>query len=105
MAKSHKFDLENPAPILDDEHEETLAAIDEGIKDANAGRVVSAEQSHKDWVAIAQEMARNARANLAVQRKRLQEILAERERNQSAGDESSESPTLSQSARKDGAPR
>ena len=29
MAKAHKFDLENPAPILDDEDEETLAAIDE----------------------------------------------------------------------------
>jgi hypothetical protein len=29
MAKAHKFDLENPALILDDEDEETLAAIDE----------------------------------------------------------------------------
>jgi len=44
MAKAHKFDLENPAPILDDEDEETLAAIDEGIRDAEAGRVVPAEK-------------------------------------------------------------
>ena len=26
MAKSKKFDLENPAPVVDDEDEETLAA-------------------------------------------------------------------------------
>jgi predicted transcriptional regulator len=38
MAKAKKFDLEDPAPILD-EDEETLAAIDEGIRDAEAGRV------------------------------------------------------------------
>jgi predicted transcriptional regulator len=44
MAKAHKFDLEDPAPILDDEDEETLAAIDEGIRDAEAGRVVPAEK-------------------------------------------------------------
>lgn len=44
MAKAHKFDLENPAPILDDEDEETLAAIDEGIREPEAGRVVPAEK-------------------------------------------------------------
>jgi hypothetical protein len=44
MAKAHKFDLENPAPILDDEDAETLAAIDEGIRDAEAGRLVPAEK-------------------------------------------------------------
>jgi hypothetical protein len=52
MAKAHKFDLENPAPILDDE--ETLAAIDEGIRDAEAGRVVPAEKAREllpKWVA------------------------------------------------------
>lgn len=42
MAKTKKFDLEDPAPILDEEDEETLAAIDEGIRDAEAGRVVPA---------------------------------------------------------------
>jgi predicted transcriptional regulator len=44
MAKAKKLDLETPAPALDDEDEETLAAIDEGIRDADAGRVVSAEK-------------------------------------------------------------
>lgn len=44
MAKARKFDLENPAPILDEEDDETLAAIDEGVRDAEAGRVVPAEK-------------------------------------------------------------
>jgi predicted transcriptional regulator len=47
MAKAHKFDLENPDPILDDDDEETLAAIDEGIRDAEAGRVVPAEKARE----------------------------------------------------------
>ena len=45
MAKPKKFDLENPAPIVDDdEDEETLAAIDEGLRDAETGRTVPAEE-------------------------------------------------------------
>ena len=44
MAKAKKFQLETPLPIVDDEDEETLAAIDEGIRDAKAGRTVPAEQ-------------------------------------------------------------
>lgn len=44
MAKSKKFDLENPAPVVDDEDEETLAAIDEGRRDAEAGRTVPTEE-------------------------------------------------------------
>ena len=44
MAKVKKFDLEAHAPIVDEEDEETLAAIDEGIRDADAGRVVPAEK-------------------------------------------------------------
>jgi hypothetical protein len=47
MAKAHKFDLENPAPSLDDEDEETLAAIDEGTRDAEAGQVVPAEKARE----------------------------------------------------------
>jgi len=47
MAKAKRFDLENPAPIVDDEDEETLAAIDEGIRDAEAGRVVPAEKARE----------------------------------------------------------
>jgi len=30
MAKAKKFDIESPSPVLDEEDEETLAAIDEG---------------------------------------------------------------------------
>jgi hypothetical protein len=44
MAKAKKFELEDPAPILNDKDEETLAAIDEGIRDAEAGRTVPAEE-------------------------------------------------------------
>jgi predicted transcriptional regulator len=44
MAKSKKFDLKNPAPVVDGEDEETLAAIDEGMRDAEAGRTVLAEE-------------------------------------------------------------
>jgi predicted transcriptional regulator len=44
VAKSKKFDLENPAPVVDDENEETLATIDEGMRDAEAGRTVPAEE-------------------------------------------------------------
>jgi hypothetical protein len=47
MAKAKKFELESPPPILDEEDEETLAAIDEGIRDAKAGRTVPAEEVRK----------------------------------------------------------
>jgi hypothetical protein len=65
MARAHKFDLENPAPILDDEDEETLAAIDEGIRDADAGRVVSSERVRENWLAIALKMQRDARSRFS----------------------------------------
>jgi len=44
MAKPKKFDLQNPAPVVDDEDAETLAAIDEGLQDAEAGRTVPTEE-------------------------------------------------------------
>ena len=44
MAGLKRLDLNNPPPILDEEDEETLAAIDEGIGDAEAGRTVPIEQ-------------------------------------------------------------
>jgi predicted transcriptional regulator len=47
MAKPKEFDLENPTPLLDEEDAETLAAIDEGIRDAEAGRTVPAEDVRK----------------------------------------------------------
>ncbi len=44
MAELKKLDLNNPPPVLDEEDEETLAAIDEGVRDAEAGRIVPIEQ-------------------------------------------------------------
>jgi len=44
MAESKKLDLDNPPPILDEEDEETLAGVDEGIRDADAGRTVPMEE-------------------------------------------------------------
>ena len=46
MAKSKKLAAESP-PLLDEEDEETLAGIDEGIRDADAGRTVPAEEVRK----------------------------------------------------------
>jgi predicted transcriptional regulator len=43
MAKSKKFDLDTPPPVVDDEDDETLGAIDDGMRDAEAGRTVPAE--------------------------------------------------------------
>ena len=44
MAELKKLDLNNPPPILDEEDEETLAGIDEGIRDAEASRTVAIEE-------------------------------------------------------------
>jgi len=44
MTKPKKFDLDIPTPMTDDEDEETLAAIDEGVRDAEAGRTMPAEE-------------------------------------------------------------
>jgi hypothetical protein len=43
MGDAKKFDLCESAPILDEEDEETLAAIDRGITAADEGRVVPLE--------------------------------------------------------------
>ena len=47
MAKAKKFELESSAPVPDEEDEETLAAIDEGVRDAKAGRTVTTEEVRK----------------------------------------------------------
>jgi predicted transcriptional regulator len=44
MAKSKESELEKPTPPVDEEDEVTLAAIDEGARDAKAGRTVSIER-------------------------------------------------------------
>jgi predicted transcriptional regulator len=53
MAKVKKFELEEPVPVTDDEDEETLAAIDEGVRDAESGRTVPSEEVRKllpQWI-------------------------------------------------------
>jgi predicted transcriptional regulator len=47
MAKAKEFDLEKPIPVIEDEDEKTLAAIDEGIRDAEAGRTIPIEKVRK----------------------------------------------------------
>ena len=44
MGKTKESYIEKPVPVEDEEDEATLAAIDEGIADAKAGRTVPAEQ-------------------------------------------------------------
>lgn len=63
MAKAKKFDLEDPAPILDEEDDETLAAIDEGVQDAKAGRMVPAAKAREfltTWVSYRPHRGRPA---------------------------------------------
>ncbi len=53
MSKAKEFEFEKPAAVIDDEDEETLAAIDEGIRDAKAGRTVPMEKVRKllpQWI-------------------------------------------------------
>ncbi len=47
MSKTKEFDFEKPVPIDADEGQATLAAIDEGVRDAIAGRTVSLSQVRK----------------------------------------------------------
>jgi predicted transcriptional regulator len=49
VTKNTKFELENPAFVPDgeDEEKETLAAIDEGLGDVEAGRTVTSEEARK----------------------------------------------------------
>jgi len=47
MAEVKKLDFSGTDHILDQEDEATLAAIDRGIKDADEGRLVPAEEVRK----------------------------------------------------------
>ncbi|HKM83227.1 MAG TPA: hypothetical protein VJY15_19990 [Candidatus Acidoferrum sp.] len=48
MTKAKDFELEKTDPVIDDdEDEKTLAAIDEGLRDAKAGRTVPIEEVRK----------------------------------------------------------
>jgi len=44
MAKASRIDFDAPTPIDEEEDEEALAAIDEGVRDAEAGRTVPMEE-------------------------------------------------------------
>jgi predicted transcriptional regulator len=45
MRRPEKFEFETPIPVTDDE--DTLSAIDEGIRDADAGRTIPSEDVRK----------------------------------------------------------
>ena len=47
MAKTKEFNLDRPTPSIETEDEKTLAAIDEGIRDAKAGRTTSLKEVRK----------------------------------------------------------
>jgi len=47
MAEAGRIDFDDPTSIDGEEDEETLAAIDEGIRDAEAGRTVPIEKVRK----------------------------------------------------------
>ena len=44
MGEVKKLDFNDPGPILDEEDEATLAAIDRGVKAADEGRVVPLDE-------------------------------------------------------------
>ncbi len=53
MAEVKKLDLDDSAHVLDEENEETLACIDEGLRDAELGRTVSIEEVRRllpQWI-------------------------------------------------------
>jgi predicted transcriptional regulator len=47
MAQAKKSRAKRAVPLREEEDPETLAAIDEGLRDAKAGRVVPAEEVRK----------------------------------------------------------
>jgi predicted transcriptional regulator len=53
MAKVSKIDFDEPTSVDEEEDEETLAAIDDGIRDVEAGRTVPIEEVRKllpQWI-------------------------------------------------------
>jgi hypothetical protein len=54
MAEVKKVDFDDPAPLLDDEDEETLAELDQRIRNADAGNTAPIEEVRKMmpiWIA------------------------------------------------------
>jgi predicted transcriptional regulator len=55
MAQARRIEFEDPAPINEEEDEETLSAIDEGVRDAEAGCTVPIEEVRKllpQWITV-----------------------------------------------------
>jgi len=55
IRKLDVIDFDNPAGILDEEDDQTLEAIHEGIRDADAGRTLSIEEVRKlmpRWITV-----------------------------------------------------
>jgi predicted transcriptional regulator len=53
MAEASRIDFDNPARVDEEEDAETLAAIDEGIRDAEAGRTAPMEEVRRllpQWI-------------------------------------------------------
>jgi predicted transcriptional regulator len=53
MDKQKVLAFDNPGPVSDEEDQKTLAAIDEGIRDAEAGRTVVTDDVRKllpQWI-------------------------------------------------------
>jgi predicted transcriptional regulator len=53
MAEASRINFQDPTPLDEEEDEETLAAIDEGSRDAEAGRAVPIEQVRRllpEWI-------------------------------------------------------
>jgi predicted transcriptional regulator len=53
MAEVKKIDFDKPARLLEGEDQETLAAIDRGIKDADEGRTVPLDEVRQmipEWI-------------------------------------------------------
>jgi len=47
MPETKRFELDEPPPVAEEVDQEALAAIEEGIRDAEAGRMVSSEEVRK----------------------------------------------------------
>jgi predicted transcriptional regulator len=64
MAEARRIDFDDPTSIDEEEDEETLAAIDEGIRDAEAGRTVPIEEVRKllpKWITASSSRNRKER--------------------------------------------
>ncbi len=47
MPETKRFELDEPPPVTEEVDQETIAAIEEGVRDAEAGRMVSSEEVRK----------------------------------------------------------